>query len=62
MSDEKIKAKREAARQAAKQNPEYKEVTGKRASAYRAQQDYLFENDPRLAQLKEQLDAAKDKK
>ena len=62
VSDEKIKAKREAARQAAKQNPEYKEVTGKRASAYRAQQDYLFENDPRLAQLKEQLDAAKAKK
>ena len=62
VSDAAIKAKREAARKAAKEKPEYRALIDRRAAAYRAQQDYLFENDPRLAQLKEQLDDAKDKK
>ena len=60
VSDDAIKAKREAARQAAKENPAFKEITGQRAAAYRKQQDYLFANDPRLAELRKQLEAAKD--
>ena len=62
VSDAAIKAKREAARQAAKENPAFKAMVDRRAAAYRAQQDYLFENDARLAQLKAQVEAAKDKK
>ena len=62
VSDAAIKAKREAAREAARENPAFKAMVDRRAVAYRAQQDYLFENDARLAQLKAQLEAAKDKK
>ena len=62
VSDAAIKAKREADREAARENPAFKAMVDRRAAAYRAQQDYLFENDARLAQLKAQLEAAKDKK
>ena len=62
VSDDAIKAKREAARQAAKEDPAFKAMVDRRAAAYRAQQDYLNENDARLAQLKAQVEAAKDKK
>ena len=62
VSDDAIKAKREAARQAAKEDPAFKAMVDRRAAAYRAQQNYLNENDARLAQLKAQVEAAKNKK
>ena len=60
VSDKAIQAKREAARQAIKAQPEYKALTAKRAEAYRAQQDYLHQSDPQLAALQQQLQKIKD--
>ena len=57
LSDQEINRSRKAEHQKLKDNPEYRELQQKRADAYRAQQDYLFANDKRLAELKRRLDA-----
>ena len=60
VSDAAIKAKRDAARQAIKAQPDYRWLTAKRAEAYRAQQDYLHQSDPKIAALQQQLQKIKD--
>ena len=60
VSDAAIKAKRDAARQAIKAQPEYKALTAKRAEAYRAQQDYLHQSDSQITALQQQLQKIKD--
>jgi arylsulfatase A-like enzyme len=57
VSDEKINELRRAQRDAAKADPNYKKLTGERAAAYRAQQEYLFANDAKLAELQRQLES-----
>lgn len=56
ISDQDINLSRKAEHRQLKDNPEYKKLQKQRADAYRAQQDYLFANDQRLAELKAQLD------
>ena len=55
ISDEEIKAKRDAARKALKNDLEFKALSSKRAEAYKAQQDYLHHKDMRLAELLNRL-------
>lgn len=57
-SDETINAVKKAAGENAKNDPDFKKAKDERAAAYRAQQDYLFENDKKLADLDQQLKAA----
>ena len=47
-----------AAFEKAKGDPAFRKARDERADAYKAQQDYLFESDGRLAQLDRQLKAA----
>ncbi|MEM7015273.1 MAG: hypothetical protein AAF585_27770, partial [Verrucomicrobiota bacterium] len=56
VSDEKINEMKKAAAEAVKNDPEYKAARDERAAAYRAQQDYLFKIDKRLAELSRQLE------
>ena len=56
MSNEEITEKRNQARQALKENPDCKKLIEARAKAYRAQQDYLYDKDDELAQLKKRMD------
>ena len=60
VSDDAIKAKRDAAREAIKALPDYKELTAKRAAAYREQQDYLHGSDSQLAALQQQVQKLND--
>ena len=55
ISDEEIKAKRDAARKALKNDLEFKALSNKRAEAYKAQQEYLHHKDMRLAELLNRL-------
>lgn len=48
VSDEAIKAKKKAAREQAKKDPDFNKALKERADAYRAQQNYLLENDEAL--------------
>ena len=59
ISDEEINRSRKAANRKLKDDPEYKQLQKERATAYAAQQDYLFANDRRLAELKQILDSRK---
>ncbi len=59
VSNEEITQKRNQARQSLKENPEFKKLVEARGNAYRAQQDYLYEKDDTLAQLKKRLDEGK---
>ena len=43
-------------------NPDFKKLSDFAAAVYNAQQDYLYENDEKLAQLKERLDQEKKKR
>jgi len=56
VSNEEITEKRNQARQALKENPDCKKLIEARAKAYRAQQDYLYDKDDELAQLKKRMD------
>jgi hypothetical protein len=46
---------------AIQKDPEFKKRIDLRAAAYRAQQDYLFEHDAKLAELRELIERAKKK-
>ena len=59
VSNEEIGKKRNEARRALKDDPEFKKLVQSRGDAYRAQQDYLYERDEQLAQLKRQLNEGK---
>jgi arylsulfatase A len=59
VSNEEITEKRNRARKALKDNPDYKKLVAARSDAYRAQQDYLYENDEKIAKLKQRLDQEK---
>ena len=59
VSNEEITEKRNKARQAFKENPDFKKLSDTRAAAYNAQQDYLYVNDEKLAQLKKLMDEEK---
>jgi len=59
VSNEDITEKRNQARKALKENPEFKKLVEARGNAYRAQQDYLYENDEKLAHLKKSVEEEK---
>jgi arylsulfatase A len=59
VSNEEITQKRNKARQALKENPDCKKLVEARGNAYRVQQDYLYQKDDKLAQLKKHLDEGK---
>ena len=59
VSDKEISASRNAEREKLKQDPDFKELTSLRGAAWRAQQDYLFENDSTLAKLQDRLDESR---
>ena len=59
VSNEEITEKRSQTRQTLKDNPDYKKLVEARGGAYRAQQDYLYEKDDKLAQLKQSLEQEK---
>jgi hypothetical protein len=59
VTNEEITKKRDQARKALKGNAHFKKLTDDRAAAYRAQQDYLYENDERLAELKKLVEDEK---
>ena len=59
VSNEEITEKRNKARQTLKGNPDFKKLSDTRAAAYNAQQDYLYENDEKLAQLKKSVEEEK---
>jgi hypothetical protein len=59
ISEDAIKQSRKDENKKLKDNPDYKKLQKDRGAAYRAQQDYLFANDKRLAELKQLLDARK---
>ena len=58
VSNEEITQKRNKARQALKENPEFKKLVEARGIAYRAQQDYLYEKDDALMKLKVRLNGS----
>ena len=53
ISDEEIKESRKAEHNRVKGDLLYKELQKARSDAYRAQENYLFINDPKLAELKQ---------
>jgi hypothetical protein len=59
VTNEEITKNRDQARKALKENAHFKKLTDDRAAAYRAQQDHLYENDERLAELKELVENEK---
>ena len=59
VTNEEITKNRDQARKALKENAHFKKLTDDRAAAYRAQQDHLYENDERLAELKELVEDEK---
>ena len=59
VTNDEITKKRDQARKALKENAHFKKLTDYRSAAYRAQQDYLFENDERLAELKKLVEDEK---
>lgn len=56
-SDDEIAEIRKKHRQAAENDPVFQSLVKARAAAWRAQQDYLFENDAELAELKKLLES-----
>jgi hypothetical protein len=58
VSNENITEKRNQARKALKEDTDFKKLVEARGDAYRAQQDYLYEKDDKLKQLKARLDDA----
>lgn len=60
MTDDDINQHRKEHRAKVEKTPEFKEMNDTRAAAYREQQDYLIEHDPKLVELRRQLE--KDKK
>ena len=55
ITDEEINARKKAASDAVRNDPDYKRLSKDRADAYRAQQDYLLNNDAELKRLTERL-------
>ncbi|MDP6930433.1 MAG: sulfatase-like hydrolase/transferase, partial [Planctomycetota bacterium] len=51
-SDEQIARNRNRQRDAIKNDPRYKKLTAERAATYREQQQYLFDHDPKLTELR----------
>ena len=58
VSNEDITEKRNQARKELKEDSNFKKLVEARGNAYRAQQDYLYEKDGKLKQLKARLDDA----
>ena len=56
LTDEQINRSRQAERAKVAKSPTFRELTRERAAAYRAQQDYLFEHDEKLDELRRRLD------
>lgn len=56
ITDDAINQSRKAEQRRLKSNPEFQSLQKQRAAAYRAQQEYLFSKDERLAELKARLD------
>jgi arylsulfatase A len=56
ITDDAINKSRQAENRKLKDNPDYQQLQKDRAAAHRAQQDHLFANDKRLAELKARLD------
>jgi hypothetical protein len=61
VNNEEFSKQRNKARETLKGNRDFKKLTDVRAAAYRAQQDYLYENDEKLVRLKKRLDQEKKK-
>jgi len=57
ITNEQISLSRRQHRKALEKQPEFRRAVDVRATAWRAQQDYLFEHDARQSELKTQLDA-----
>ena len=62
VSNEEITEKRNKARKALKENPDFKKLVEARGDAYWAQQNYLYQSDEKLAQLKQRLAQEKKKR
>ena len=58
VSNEEITQKRNQARQALKENPDFNKLVEARGNAYKLQQDYLFKSDDTLMNLKARLDGS----
>ncbi|MDF1754028.1 MAG: hypothetical protein P1U89_14695 [Verrucomicrobiales bacterium] len=56
VTDEELRARRQKAMQAVKDDPGFKKAVNDRGQAYREQQEYLLMNDERLAELVERID------
>ena len=56
VSDKEFSASRNEERKKLKQNPVFQELTSLRGAAWRAQQNHLFKNDEKLAELQRQLE------
>lgn len=54
-SDEQINAEKRAAHETLRRDPEFERLNQQRAAAYRAQQQYLLENDEPLLRLQQKL-------
>lgn len=59
-TDQQINAFRNTKREALKNDPRFKERIKLRAEAWRAQQEFLFENDEKLADLQRRMDQQKE--
>ncbi len=57
VSDQEINAQKRAAHERAKNDPAFKQARDERAAAYRAQQEYLRQNDEALGALHRELEA-----
>ena len=55
VSDADINELRKSQREKLKDDPQFRAMIQRRAKAWRAQQDFLFRNDKRLAELQTQL-------
>ena len=56
MSNEDITEKRNQARQALKEDSDFKKLVEARGNAYRTQQEYLYQKDEKLKLLKKRMD------
>jgi len=62
VSDQALNAKRKSEQEKIRNHPSYKKIQKDRAESYQAQQNYLFANDKRLAELKARVDGASVRK
>ncbi len=60
VTDEKFNAVKQAAREAVKKDPAFKQANDERAAAYRAQQNYLVTVDQKLAELEQLAKQSRD--